>query len=351
MFIQSRYKTLFILLLIISFLGSCKPYKSVFEEEKQNELITNSIQADYEIENIYKINKKSTLELNLEGGKKYKFQYFSKRYFDMILLDSQSEIIATNKISYGDSSYRTKTIIFECQNTGRYNLKLEGKRFPNSSLFVVALQDLKNEINEKEEYVFIRNYKSPHERNTRLFKNGILRHTCVFSKGTTYKFKLEKGAATLKLYKARNEEKIIEFYPKINDKEFIFECEDTGIYYLEATSYVEDEIAVFGLYFKLSESRKAKLKIISLHQISKEGNKITKVFIEDTTYFLRTKGCGESIKVEITEDGTPYNLQEFEFKNGEERFIFRSRKTGVYHIKVTKINPEDNHETTLIIEQ
>ena len=63
MFIQSKYKTTFIVLLLTLFIGSCKPYKSVLEEEKQNELITNSVQADYEIENIYKINKKSTLEL------------------------------------------------------------------------------------------------------------------------------------------------------------------------------------------------------------------------------------------------------------------------------------------------
>ncbi len=346
-----KIKILFIFILMSSFLVSCKSYKSVLEKEKESELITNSIQSDYEIENIYKINKKTILKLNLQEGKKYKFQYFSKRYFDMILLDSQSEIITVNKIAYGDASYFTKTIIFECKNTGKYNLKLEGKHVNKSSLVVVALRDLKNEINEKEEYVFIRNYKSPHERNTRLFKNGILRHICVFSKGTTYKFKLEKGVTALKLYKTRNEEKIVEFYPKINDKEIIYQAPMTGVYYLEVKSYVENEIGVIGLYFKLSESRRAELKIISLHQISKEGNKITKIFDKDTTYFFRTKGCGEAIKVEIFEDGIPYNLQEFEFENGEERFIFNAQRTGIYYVKVTKKNPEDNHETILIIEQ
>jgi len=101
MFIQSRYKFIFIILLITLFLGSCKPYKSVLEEEKDNILIKNSIQADYEIENIYKINKKSTLEFHLEEGKKYKFQYFSKRpillersTYNMDLLDAQLDTVA-----------------------------------------------------------------------------------------------------------------------------------------------------------------------------------------------------------------------------------------------------------------
>lgn len=350
MFIQSKYKVTFIFLALIFFLQSCKPYKSVLEEEKDNVLITNSIQESYQIENIYKINKKSTLELNLEEGKRYKFQYFSKRYFDMILLDSQSEIIATNKIIYGDSSYFTKTIIFECQNTGKYNLKLSGKYFPNSSLLVVASQDLKSEIEKEEEYVFIKNFKSVSERYAGLFKGGVYKHSCVFSKGTMYKFKLEKGAAILKLYKARNEEKIVEFYPKINDKELIYQAPMTGIYYLEVKSYVENEIGVIGLYFKLSESRKSKLKLVSEHQINEKETKITKVFAEDTTYFFKTKGCGEAIKVEILDEHL-FPVQEFEFKDGNERFIFNSQKTGIYYIKVTKMNPEDNHETTLIIEQ
>lgn len=345
-----KAKVLFVFILISTFLGGCKPYKSVLEKEKDNILITNSIQADYEIENIYKINKKTTLELNLQEGEKYKFQYFSKRYFDMILLDSQSEIRATNKIIYGDFSYLSKTIIFECKNTGKYNLKLEERNFTNSSFLVVSSQDIESERDKEEEYVFIKNYKSPHERNTRLFKNGIIRHICVFSKGTTYKFKLEKGVTALKLYKARNEEKIVEFYPKINDKEIIYQAPMTGIYYLEVKSYVENEIGIIGLYFKLSESRKAKFKIISLHQISQEGNKITKAFVKDTTYFFRTKGCGEAIKVEIL-DRDLRVIQEFEFKNIYERFMFNSQKTDIYYIRITKKNPEDNHETTLIIEQ
>jgi len=101
----------------------------------------------------------------LQEGKRYKFQYFSKRYFDMILLDSQSEIIAMNKISYGDSSYWSKTIIFECQNIGKYNLKLEGKHVNKLSLLVVASQSVENQIKDEEEYTFVKTYNILHRRN------------------------------------------------------------------------------------------------------------------------------------------------------------------------------------------
>ncbi|WP_375562382.1 hypothetical protein ACE193_07490 [Bernardetia sp. OM2101] len=114
-------------------------------------------------------------------------------------------------------------------------------------------------------------------------------------------------------------------------------------------------ISFFGSCKLHSDSitKNSKVILISSHQINKEGNKITKEFAEDTTYFFKIKGGGEAIKVEILEAETPYNLQnfEFEFKSGEERFMFKSRKAGIYYIKVTKMNPNDNHETTLIIEQ
>ncbi len=360
MFIQSKYKTTFIILLLTLFIGSCKPYKSVLEEEKQNELIKNSIQSDYEIENIYQINKKSTLELNLQEGKRYKFQFFSKKpillersTYSMDLLDAQLDTVATNHNFHGDFSYFSRTLIFECKNTGIYNLKLEGKRFPNSSLLAVASQDLTSEIEEEEEYVFVKNYYVLHKSYRSSYYYEDAQYTCVFYKGVTYKYTFEKGIATLLFYNSRRE-LIMEYTPSTNEKEIEFKSKSTGIYFFKIINPQnhEDSVAMVNSYFNLTDSAKSKLKIVSLHQISKEGNKITKVFAEDTTYFFRTKGCGESIKVEILEDGmSPFHSQEFEFKNGEGRFIFRSRKTGIYHIKVTKMNPNDNHETTLIIEK
>ena len=185
--------------------------------------------------------------MNLQEGKKYKFQYFSKRYFDMILLDSQSEIIAMNKISYGDSAYFTKIIIFECKNTGKYNLKLERRNSNKSSLLVVASQNIESQIKNEEEYTFIKNYNILHRRNWTYPE--IPTHICVFSKGTKYKFILEKGITTAKLYKGNSKKAITEFYLQPKENEVIFECKETGVYYLKAMNYVKNETAVIGLYF------------------------------------------------------------------------------------------------------
>ncbi|AFM05295.1 hypothetical protein Fleli_2948 [Bernardetia litoralis DSM 6794] len=248
-----KLKILVLFILIISFLGSYKPYKIVLEEEKQNELIKNSIQADYKIENIYKINRKSVLELNLQEGKKYKFQYFSKRYFDMILLDSQTEIRAKNKISYGDSSYFTKTIIFECKNTGIYNLKLEGKHFPNSSLLAVASQNIENQIDDKEEYTFAKKYHVAHKWYRSYSENP--QYTCVFYKGVTYKYTFEKGIAALLFYNSRRE-LIMEYTPSTNEKEFEFKNKSTGIYYLTIINPInhKDSVAVINAYHNRPDS-------------------------------------------------------------------------------------------------
>ncbi len=251
-----KLKNVFVFILITTFLGSCKPYKSVLEKEKENELITNSIQSDYEIENIYKINKKSTLELNLEEGKKYKFQYFSKRYFDMILLDSQLEIIENNKVTYGDSSYFSKTIIFECKNTGKYNLKLEGKHVNKSSLLVLASQDLENQIKNEEEYTFVKKYHAVHRWYHAYGENP--EYTCVFYKGVTYKYTFEKGIAALLFYNSRRE-LIMEYTPSTNEKEFEFKNKSTGIYYLTIINPInhKDSVAIINVYHNRSDTTKS----------------------------------------------------------------------------------------------
>ncbi|WP_291727002.1 hypothetical protein [Bernardetia sp.] len=239
---------------VLALLGSCKPYKDVSEKQQDNLLIQNSIQSDYAIENIYNIKRKTTLELNLEKGKRYKFQYFSKRYFDMLLLDSQSEIIAENKITYGDSSYRNKIIIFDCKNTGKYNLKFSGKYFPNSALLAVASQDLTSEIDEK--YALIKNYTIYH----RIYWTypEVPTYTCIFSKGTKYKFSLEKGITNVKLYKGNSRKATTEFYLHPKENEVVFECKATGVYYLKAINYIKDEPSIIGLYFNRSDSLKTK---------------------------------------------------------------------------------------------
>jgi hypothetical protein len=251
---QQKYKSIFIILLLTFFIGSCKPYKSVLEEEKDNFLIKNSIQTDYQIENFYKINKKTTLELNLEEGKKYKFQYFSKGYFDMILLDSQSEIRVTNKINYGDFSYLSKTIIFECQNTGKYNLKLEGKNVNKSSLLVMISQDLQS---EKEEYVFVKNFHVPHKWYRSYSENP--QYVCIFYKEARYKFFFEKGTATLRFYNLRRK-LIMEYTPNTNEKELEFESKSTGIYYLTIINPInhKDSLAVINLYSNRLDSTNSK---------------------------------------------------------------------------------------------
>jgi uncharacterized protein (DUF2344 family) len=265
MTIKFKNNFIFIILFCVFFLGSCKPYKNVLEEEKENELITNSIQADYEIENIFKINKKSTLELNLEEGKRYKFQYFSKRpillernTYNMDLLDSQLDTLATNHNFHGDFSYFSRTLIFECKNTGRYNLKLEGKRFPNSSLLAAASQDLTSEIEEEKEYVFAKNYYVLHKsyRSSYYYENP--EYTCVFSKGVTYKYTLEKGIAALLFYNSRRE-LIMEYTPSTNEKEFEFKSKSTGLYYLKIINPInhEDSLAVINLYSNRSDSTKS----------------------------------------------------------------------------------------------
>ena len=99
-----------------------------------------------------------------------------------------------------------------------------------------------------------------------------------------------------------------------------------------------------------SITKSSKVIQIYSHQITKEGNKITKVFAANTIYFFSTKGCGEAIKVEIL-DKSLNTIQAFNFKNGNERFVFENKIMGIYYVKVTKKNPEDNHETTLIIEK
>ena len=241
--------------IVLALLGSCKPYKDVSEKQQDNILIQNSIQSDYEIENLYKIKRKTTLELNLEKGKRYKFQYFSKRYFDMVLLDSQSEITAENKIVYRDSSYRTKTIILDCKNTGKYNLKLSGKYFPNSSLLVVASRVLTSEIDEKEEYIFIKNYNIYH-RIYWIYPE-VPAYTCVFSKGTKYKFSLEKGITNVKLYKGNSKKAMAEFYLHPKGNEVVFECKETGFYYLKAINYIKDEPSTIDLYSNRSDSTKS----------------------------------------------------------------------------------------------
>ena len=359
MFIQSKYKFAVIFLVIIFsvfFLGSCKPYKSVLEKEKENELITNSIKGNYEIENIYKINKKTTLELKLQEGKKYKFQYFSDKpmrlwgsTYTMILLNSELDTVLTNHISHGEYSSLSRTLIFDCMKTGVYYLKVGKEDF-----IAIASKSMESEYSvNSDEYVFMKKYHSVNRNYTLLFKNGIVRHACIFSKGTTYKFVSEKGMTSLRFYENNRKKSLAEFHPNPKEKEFLFKCNKTTIYFLEIINRIDikDSLAVTSLYFNLSESRESKLKLVSEHQINKKETKITKEFAEDTTYFFKIKGGGEAIKVEILEGGIPYNLQEFEFKSGNERFIFKNQKEGIYYIKVTKKNPEDNHETTLIIEQ
>jgi len=51
----------------------------------------------------------------------------------------------------------------------------------------------------------------------------------------------------------------------------------------------KDSETVVKLYFNLTDSAKSKLKLVSLHQISKEGNKITKVFAKEQPTFSKLK--------------------------------------------------------------
>ena len=346
-----KFKQVVLFILISVFLGSCIPYKSVLKDETDNILIQNSIQSDYVIENIYNIKRKTTLELNLEKGKRYKFQLFSKRQillekntYNMYLLDTKSDTLATNHNYHGDFSYFSRTIVFECKNTGKYNLKLSGKYFPNSSLLAVASQISKVD----EEYVFVKRFYGSHPYSY----DYNPQYTCVFHKGVTYKYNFKKGIAALRLYDSRKD-LIMEYTPTTTEKEVEYTSKMTGIYFLKIINPQshDDSLAITNLYFKLTDERKEKLKVVSMHQIEQEEITITKVFDENTSYFFRVKGCGETVKVEILWDEMVFS-SDFEFKNEKERFLFNSQKTGIYHIKVTKLNPSDNnYETILIIEK
>jgi hypothetical protein len=107
-----------------------------------------------------------------------------------------------------------------------------------------------------ETYTFIKKFRILYRKNWTYPEIPI--HKCVFSKGTKYKFILEKGIKSAKLYKANSRKAIIEFYPKLDDNEFIFQCGETNVYNLKAITNVENEIVMISLYFSRSDSTNSK---------------------------------------------------------------------------------------------
>jgi len=67
---------------------------------------------------------------------------------------------------------------------------------------------------------------------------------------------LEKGMTNVKLYQNNSKKAIMEFYLQPKENEDVFECKETGIYYLKAMNYVKNETVVIGLYSNRSDSTK-----------------------------------------------------------------------------------------------
>ncbi|AFM05296.1 hypothetical protein Fleli_2949 [Bernardetia litoralis DSM 6794] len=107
------------------------------------------------------------------------------------------------------------------------------------------------EIPQKE-YTFVKKFNILHRKQW-IYPEGF-NYNCVFSKGTEYKFRLEKGKTNIKLYKGNRRKAMINVNLDSSNNQIVLKCMQTGVYKLKGMSFVENETAVIGLYFNRSDN-------------------------------------------------------------------------------------------------